>query len=179
MSFHRHLIAPMIAATGALLLPGPAPAQQRPQPAPPPVMVPATAPTPAAADIYRMIWGTMAAVDGAMTSGNYSVLRDTAAPDFQAVNDTARLAGIFARLRAGGVDLSQTLLLTPTFRATPRLVQPGLLQVQGSFGLRPAAIDFEMLYQWTGGKWRMFGVAISTSRLPSEQALPAPLPQKR
>lgn len=178
----------MIAAAGVFLVPGQALAQQRPQPAPPPAApiarpgTPAATPMPATADIYRMIWSTMAAVEGATTSGNYSVLRDTAAPGFQAANDTAKLASIFARLRASGIDLSQTMLITPVFRGAPRLVQPGLLQVQGSFGLRPAAINFEMLYQWTEGKWRMFGVAISTAQMSVQQVssqLPFPPSSRR
>jgi hypothetical protein len=70
------------------------------------------------------------------------------------------------------------LLVAPLFRAPPRLIQPGLLQVQGSFPLRPVALDFEILYQWTGGQWRMFGVAISTGRLPTEPGVaPSAAPQ--
>lgn len=169
MILHRHWIIPaLLAAAIAMTLPGNAAAQRDSSlalratpPARPAMSMPATA------DIDRMVWATMVTVQGAITSGNYSVLRDNAAPAFQAANDTARLTVIFSRLRADGIDLTRTLLVTPVFRAPPRLIRPDLLQVQGSFPLRPTALDFEMLYQWTEGEWRMFGVAISTGRLPT------------
>lgn len=120
----------------------------------------------------------MVTVHGVITSGNYSVLHDSAAPGFQAANDTAKLATLFTQLRADGIDLSRTLLVTPVFRASPRLSRPDLLQVQGSFPLRPTALDFEMLYKWTRGEWRMFGVAIFTGRLPTAPgAAPSAVPQ--
>ena len=172
-------IAASLTAAASVALASVAFAQQMP-PSVPRVTAPAppATPMPATPDIDGMVWMTMATVHGAITSGNYSVLRDVAAPGFQAANDTTKLAGIFARLRADGVDLSRTLLATPVFRAPPRLIQPGLLQVQGSFALRPVALDFEILYQWTGGQWRMFGVAISTGRLPTEpSAAPSAAPQ--
>lgn len=175
---HRGIPA-LLAAAMSMTLPGLAAAQKDPSlmPQATPAASSAT-PVPGTADIDRMVWTTMATVHGAITSGNYSVLRDGAAPGFQAANDTAKLAAIFARLRAEGIDLSRTLLLTPAFRAPPRLIQPGLLQVQGSFPLRPTALDFEMLYQWTGGDWRIFGVAISTGRLPTASgAAPSAAPQ--
>jgi hypothetical protein len=178
MALHRYLAIPALLATAACVMPtGAALAQQVP-PSPPSM---AATPMPGTADIYRMVWTTMATVHGGIVSGNYSVLRDISAPGFQAANDPAKLAAIFDRLRAGGTDLSQTLLVTPAFRAPPRLIQPGLLQVQGSFALRPAAIDFEMLYQWTGGQWRMFGVAISTRRVSTDPgpAPAAPPPARR
>ncbi|MGY4397423.1 hypothetical protein ACVWZA_002617 [Sphingomonas sp. UYAg733] len=186
MGFYQHirLMIGVMIISSALLAPASAGAQQQAPMAPPAAM--ATAPMPDQSDIYRMIWGTMAAVDGATMSGNYSVLRDTAAPGFQATNDTTRLAGIFATLRASGTDLSQTMMVIPVFRTPPHLVQQGLLLVQGSFGLRPAAVNFEMLYQWAGGRWRLFGVAIATATAPGQAAAnrqpaatPTPAPQRR
>jgi hypothetical protein len=180
MILHRHWSIPaLLAAAMSVTLSSNAAAQQDLSLAPgvtPPA--PSATPMPATADIDRMVWTTMVTVQGAIASGNYSVLRDNAAPAFQAANDTARLAVIFTRLRADGIDLTRTLLVTPMFRAPPRLIRPGLLQVQGSFPLRPTAIDFEMLYQWTGGEWRVFGVAISTGRLPTiSGAAPSAAPQ--
>jgi hypothetical protein len=139
----------------------------------------AEAPAPAAAldqmQLSKLVWSTMIAVDQANQSGNYSVLRDIAAPGFQANNDAAKLAQIFANLRSSGVDLSNTLLLAPSFSAQPRMVQANMLQLQGFFGLRPTAINFELLYQWSGNKWRLFGVAISPA--PMAGAIPPSTPQ--
>ena len=119
-----------------------------------------------------MVWSTMAAVDHANQAGNYSVLRDLAAPGFQVNNDSARLAAIFASLRAANLDLSNALLLAPTYSGPPRFVEQGILQVRGLFGLRPTAISFDIYYQWIGGKWKLFGVSIVPVQIAAQQPGP-------
>lgn len=126
-------------------------------------------PVPGDLELAKMVWSTMAAVDHANRSGNYSVLRDLSAPGFQIANDPARLTQIFANLRSANVDLSNTLLLAPTYRSAPRMVQADLLQVQGSFGLRPTAIGFDLFYQWVQGRWRLFGVSIGPAQIATQQ----------
>jgi hypothetical protein len=151
---------------------------QQPAPVAPPASLPGVSgvPVPGELEVIKLVWTTMAAVDHANQSGNYSVLRDLAAPGFQIANDPAKLTQIFASLRASGTDLSNTLLLAPTYRGVPKFVQPGVLYVQGYFGLRPTAISFELYYQWVQGKWRLLGVSIVPSTMGSEQ--PAPVPRK-
>ena len=127
-------------------------------------------PVPSELELAKLVWSTMVAVDHANQAGNYSVLRDLAAPGFQINNDPAALAQIFASLRATRIDLSNTLLLEPTYRAVPAIIQPGIIRVQGYFGLRPTAINFDVYYQWIGGKWRLFGVSISPSAMAKEQS---------
>jgi hypothetical protein len=147
-------------------------AQSAPQPAPL-----AAAPMPSEMELARLVWSTMAAVGQANDTGNYSVLRDLAAPGFQAANDQAKLTQIFAGLRASGIDLSITLLAVPIYRTAPRMTQPGMIQMAGTFGLRPQSVNFEMLYQWSSGKWRLFGVAISP--VGAAPAPPPAVPVKR
>ena len=150
----------------------------QPAVAQPAVAQTATMPVPGEMELARLVWSTMAAIGQANETGNYSVLRDLSAPGFQQVNDQSKLTQIFSGLRSSGVDLSATLLATPIYRAPPRMVQPGTLQLVGTFGLRPQSVNFEMLYQWIGGKWRLFGVAvvpISTAILPSSSATAPPL----
>lgn len=117
-------------------------------------------PVPSGLELSKMIWSTMAAVDHANQSGNYSVLRDNAAPGFQILNNPARLSEIFAGLRASRVDLSNTLLLAPSYHAAPAVVEKGVIRVQGAFGLRPTAISFDLYYQWVQGNWRLYGLSI-------------------
>lgn len=138
---------------------------------------PQTVPMPSELELAKLIWTTMAAVDHANMSGNYSVLRDLAAPGFQMNNDAARLTQIFSSLRGSGTDLSNTLLLAPTYRVAPRMEQPGLLRLQGFFGLRPTAINFDLYFQWINARWRLFGVAISPTTLATEVPGPARQPQ--
>lgn len=153
-------------------------AAQVPQPSPPAV---SNVPIPGELELAKLIWSTMAAVDHANQAGNYSVLRDLSAPGFQVNNDAARLGTIFASLRASGIDLSNALLLAPTYSGTPRFVQPGILQVRGLFGLRPTAISFDLYYQWNVGKWKLFGVSIAPLQIATQQpesARPASPPKR-
>ncbi len=141
-------------------------------------------PVPGDLELAKLIWSTMAAVDHANQAGNYSVLRDLAAPGFQVNNDSARLAEIFRSLRASRIDLSNTLLLAPTYNGAPRMVEPGVMQVRGGFGLRPTAIGFDLFYQWSAGRWKLFGVSIVPLAITTQQPAPAgqtppPPPAKR
>ena len=166
------MVKSFILALG-LVVTAPALAQQAA--APPPAQ--SNAPIPGELVLAKMVWSTMAAVDHANRAGNYSVLRDLAAPGFQIANDAAKLTQIFANLRASNVDLSNTMLLAPTYRAPPRMVQPDILQVQGFFGLRPTAIAFDLYYQWVPGRWRLFGVSINPAQIAAVQpGAPAPAP---
>ena len=126
-------------------------------------------PVPGELELSKLIWSTMTAVDHANQAGNYSVLRDLSAPGFQINNDAAKLAEIFAPIRATGVDLSNTLLLAPTYTAAPAITGPNVLRVQGYFGLRPTAIEFDLYYQWVQGKWRLFGVSLNPRQIASQQ----------
>lgn len=130
-------------------------------------------PVPDALELAKLVWSTMTAIDHANQSGNYSVLRDIAAPGFQINNDPARLAQIFAPIRASGVDLSNTLLLGPTYSAPAAIVGPGVMRVQGYFGLRPTAIGFDFYFQWIGGRWRLYGVSITPRSIAAVQPAPA------
>lgn len=144
-----------------------APAAQQPaQPA---------APVPDQSSLLKLLWSTMAAVDQANKTGNYSVLRDLGSAGFQANNNAATLGEVFAGIRTGRIDLSDTLLLTPTYEFAPQIIGPGLLRMRGSFNMRPAGVAFDLVYQWDQG-WRLHGVSILPFAVPPQ---PAPPPQRR
>ena len=127
----------------------------------------AATPIPGELELAKMVWSTMVAVDHANRAGNYSVLRDLSAPGFQAANDGAKLTEIFASLRASGVDLTNTLLIPPTYRVKPAIIQPGVLRMQGVFAMRPTAIEFDLYFQWVNSQWRLFGVSVAPYQLVS------------
>ena len=137
---------------------------------------PSPMPVPNELELAKMIWSTMAAVDHANAAGNYSVLRDLSAPAFQMNNDSARLAKIFETLRASNVDLSNTMLLAPTYEFAPVIMSGNILHVKGFFGLRPTAIGFDLYYQWLQGKWRLYGVSIVPSSISAVQPGPPARP---
>jgi len=122
--------------------------------------------------VHRLLWSTMAALAHANDTGNYSVIRDLAAPSFQTSNSAATLAGIFASIRNQNIDLSFTLVVTPAFQFTPAFVQGGLLRLRGVFPLRPSAIGFDLLYQNINGQWRLFGIAVVPLVAQTQQPAP-------
>jgi hypothetical protein len=153
----RSLVALVI---GVLAYVGPVYAQGRSQPQP---QVAASAPTvgvPDSLTVAKLVWSTMAAVDHANATGNYSVLRDLGAPSFQANNNAATLAGIFQNIRIQRLDLSNTLLVTPTFDIGPQ-IEGGMLRMRGAFPLRPTGVAFDLLFQPLAGRWALFGIAIA------------------
>lgn len=159
----------------------PAAAQQPQRVQPAPSVQPLVSPTPVPdqLELSKLLWSTMAAVDHANIAGNYSVLRDLAAPGFQNANDAARLTQIFSGVRQSRLDLSNALLLAPTYTATPTLIAPDVLRLQGLFGIRPTAILFDITYQWVGGRWRLFGISLGSQGIASQQPGSAPLPQQQ
>jgi hypothetical protein len=162
------LHAPARFLAGAVLLAlaaSPAGAQRTQRPAasaPAPALAPAQsqAAVPDALTIAKLVWSTMAAVDHANATGNYSVLRDLGSPSFQANNNAAALAGIFQAIRTQRLDLSNTLLVTPTYDIGPR-IENGLLRMRGVFPLRPAGVAFDLLFQSVQGRWALFGIALA------------------
>lgn len=143
------------------------PPAMTPQAAQPPISV---EPVPSELELAKLLWSTMTAVHHANLSGNYSVLRDIASPGFQVVNNAARLGEVFASIRESRVDLSNALLLAPTYTEPPSVAEPGVIRVRGYFGLRPTALFFDFFFQWVEGRWRLHGVSISPQAIASQEA---------
>ena len=109
-----------------------------------------------------LIRSALLTLNDANRSGNYTVLRDLAAPDFQARNSAADLAHIFADLRQRHIDLHAAALLAPQLAAAPSVDTNGMLRLTGHFPTQPQQINFDLLFQIVGGEWRMFGISIAT-----------------
>lgn len=167
-------LAGMAGPASAQQGPGLPPIQQQQQAAPntPGIAPVAARPVPDQLQLAKLLWSTMAAIDHANKSGNYSVLRDTSSTGFQINNDPARLAGVFAAIRASRIDLSNTLLVPPSYLQAPQQLQADVFRVQGVFNLRPIAIGFDMFFQWERGEWRLFGVDIRP--LPMAESIDSP-----
>ncbi len=179
-----------IAGVVAALVPATVPAQTAP-PAPAPAPAPNTTysapvsgvPLPDELTRARLIWATMVAVQQANESGNYSVLRDISSPSFQAANDPSRLAQIFAGIRSTNIDLSNTLLLAPTYTRPPAIDDKRMLHLEGGFGLRPTAVLFSLTFEWVSNRWKLFGIqlgarSIASGVSPAPAPAPAPPPKK-
>ena len=112
--------------------------------------------------LIRLVRATMVAVDHANRTGNYTVLRDLGAPGFSKSNDAARLADIFRNWRNQKLDLGAVVLLKPTWTVQPKIDQAGMLRLTGYFATKPLRITFDLLYESIDGRWRLFGISIST-----------------
>jgi hypothetical protein len=119
-----------------------------------------------------LIRSTLLSLNDANRTGNYTVLRDLAAPDFQARNTSADLAQAFADLRRRNFDLFSVALAAPQLSAAPALDGNGMLRLIGAFPTRPLQINFDLLFQNVGGQWRLFGISVATPQVPA-QAPPA------
>lgn len=148
----------------------PAAAQQQPQQAQPTLQPPPSVrPTPSQLELSKLLWSTMAAVDHANQSGNYSVLRDISAQNFQINFNPARLTEIFAGIRGLNIDLSTALLVPPTYYEAPQMISNDVFRVRGIFQLRPISIGFDVYYQWEQGRWKLFGIDLQPQQMVEAQ----------
>jgi hypothetical protein len=98
-----------------------------------------------------LIRSTLLTLNDANRTGNYTVFRDLAGPDFQVRNNPADLAQIFTDLRLRKFDLFAVALLAPRLVAVPALQPDGMLHLVGTFPTRPKQINFDLLFQNSGG----------------------------
>jgi hypothetical protein len=137
--------------------------QQVQQPARTPA-APAATQIPDQLTALKLVWATMAAVDQANRTGNYSVLRDLGSAAFQAGSNPATLATAFAPLRNQGIDLTDTLLVMPVWTAVPAMAA-GQLRMSGNFPIRTASVVFDLAFVWDRG-WRIHGIAVRSGNTP-------------
>jgi hypothetical protein len=128
-----------------------------------------------------LIRSTLLTLNDANRTGNYTVLRDLASPDFQAKNTAADLSDSFTDLRRRRFDLFSAALAAPQLTAPPALDVNGMLRLTGLFLTRPLQINFDLLFQNVGGQWRLFGISVATPQAagqPEPEATIAPRPSQ-
>ena len=149
----------------------PRPASSKPTPSP---AAPATsAPAPLSVSVEQVFYltrSTLLTLNDANRSGNYSVLRDLAAPGFQAHNTAADLAVNFTDLRRRNFDLFAAALIPPQLIAAPTVDAEGKLHLSGLFPTRPLQIRFDLIFEVVAGQWKLFGIAIATPEAPPLEA---------
>jgi hypothetical protein len=172
------LVAPLLAATLALAVTRATMAQSD-KPAAPPQQQQPQLPVSAEQALY-LIRSTLLTLNDANRSGNYSVLRDVAAPEFQAKNTAADLALGFTDLRRRNFDLFSVALAAPQLSTPPYLDPNKMLRLTGFFPTRPLQINFDLTFQNVGNQWRPFAISVATPQAPAETAVaPAPAPAKK
>lgn len=171
-------LAALILAAAAIMggLAQPAAAQQEPPPATTGSIAPMLPTAPAAPSapaegpqlpgpeqMLFLIRTTLLTLNDANRTGNYSVLRDLAAPAFQAQNTAADLAMVFADLRRGAVDLGAVAIRNPEMRGGASIGEHGILKLRGVAPGKPVPARFELLFQPVAGQWRLIGLAIAAA----------------
>jgi len=114
---------------------------------------------PDAEKIVLLVRTTLITLNDALQTGNFTVLRDIAAPGFREANTAGRLAQSFSDLTRKNIDLSAVTVITPQLTEPPSLDrEKGMLRPG-----EPVQINFELLYQAVDGRWRLFGLSVQPS----------------
>ena len=121
-------------------------------------------------DALFLVRATLLTLNDANRSGNYTVLRDLAAPDFQAQNTAADLSLHFADLRSRKIDLFAVAELAPQFAPAPAVDANRRLHLTGFFPTRPLQINFDLTFQVVNGQWRLLAIGVSTPKAPATQS---------
>jgi len=103
--------------------------------------------------LLMLISSSLIALNQANATGNYTVLRDMAAPGFQRANSPERLSQIFTNLRSRNFDLSPILLYQPKLVRKPEINAKGMLRITGFFPTAPERVNFDLIFQPVKGKW--------------------------
>ena len=130
-------------------------------------------PVPDRNEITILARTTITALNHANRTGNYTVFRDLGSPDFQKANTSAGLAEIFGTLRKRDLDLASIVLFNPQFTKPPAIDKRGMLRLTGFFPTKPLAVNFDLAYQSIAGRWRLFGISVSTTPASNPGATPA------
>ena len=150
-----------------------------------PTVTPAAAPPaqPVVRDadhILILIRSSLLTLNDALTTGNFTVLRDKVAPSIREQNTPTRLYQTFAQLMQQRVDLKAAAVLAPEMTEVPATDGQGRLNLKGVFRASDGgALMFHLVYESVGGQWLLYGASVNmASAAPAAAAAPAP-PQAR
>jgi len=116
---------------------------------------------PGETQLALMVKSTLLTFNDANNTGNYSVLRDLASPEFQQTNTAARLYEIFRAERERKSDIAPILALNPTVRAA--IDKQGVLQIGGFFPSQPLQVNFLVAYRIVDDRWRLHAIGVQTA----------------
>jgi hypothetical protein len=135
--------------------------------------------------IVLLIRTSLLTVNDAVQTGNFTVLRDKAAPSFRDGTTSASLAKSLESLAQQRIDLSAIAIIAPQLTDLPLLDSEGRLKLKGYFPGQPVGIAFDLTFEAVHGNWRLFALSIGLAKSPvasgagdakAASARPAPLP---
>ncbi|QFT79234.1 hypothetical protein FIU89_01325 [Roseovarius sp. THAF27] len=107
-----------------------------------------------------LIRDIMTAVNHGNWTGNYTVLRDYAAPEFSAANDPTRLAGLFTPVREAGLDMLPVLVTEPEILQAKIAAGGQQMRLTGYFPTRPQHFSFDMVLVNEGRRWVLLDISV-------------------
>jgi hypothetical protein len=173
----RHLSSIVLCVLTALLsfaAPGKAVAQGKTE-TPTIMPKPSELVVPSAESVVVMIRSTLLSLNDAVTTGNFTVLRDLAAPSFREANNAGRLAQIFSNLAAQRVNLAFLAIMVPKLSEPPGIDANRRLRIAGFFPSDPLQINFDLQFEAVAGQWRLFGISVNPTKPVTTTAAPAPV----
>lgn len=133
---------------------------------------------PSAEVLIILVRTTLLTVNDAALTGNFSVLRERADPEFQTVASTAKLSLAFRQLILQHIDMSEAALATPKFDGNPSFSDRGLLQLKGTMEIAAGLIAFNFAFKPVAGYWQPMGITVSITPKTVVQPTPSPLQNK-
>ena len=116
---------------------------------------------PNAYELTILVNATLAALNHANRTDNYSVLRDLSAPAFRRLNSLRQLRKIFAGHRRRELDISAALLYSPVFTALPHIDRKNYLHLKGHMPTEPFHMKFSLIFEKSNGLWRIMSIFIA------------------
>jgi hypothetical protein len=111
------------------------------------------------ATMTMMVQSTIAALNHANLTNDYSILIKLGSQDFQRNASNQRLSESFHSLRDNGIDMGGGLVAPLRWAATP-VFQDGMLHLTGSLATRPQEIRFNLGYTLEQGRWRLQALSV-------------------
>lgn len=103
---------------------------------------------------------TFVSIGQAIETGNYSMLRDLAAPGFRKRYSEAGLEAALAPVRDASVPLGDAVLVVPTIDTFDRR-DDGLAEIAGTWPSASRPLHFRFLFQSGAGAWQLLGFDVS------------------
>ena len=126
-----------------------------------------------------LIRDALSALNQANWTGNYTVLRNYASPNFAKANDPVRLTSIFQPIRAQALDLAPVLVLNPKM-SFARVIKNGKqLRLTGYFPSKPKQIHFDLIFEPIVNRWRLFGISVWAKDAPSVSKIKQTVPKQQ
>jgi hypothetical protein len=134
---------------------------------------------PDADKIVLLVRTTLITVNDAVQTGNYTVLRDKAAPAFRDGTTPAGLMQTFTALTNQRIDLSPVAIIAPQRTELPALDKESRLRLKGYFPGQPVGIAFDMTFEAVAGSWRAYTLSVELAKMPAPSQAAAPQAQRQ